>query len=141
MIGVVGTAAERARRYFNYRKPRYPVAADPDLASHRAFGVPHTAFTEEIARIATTNIDALARESGHNVPVGGGWALLDREDEIQPNEFAADLERHQAQFTGQFLIDRDGVIRWSNIEAEREGLEALDRFPSDEELIAAARAL
>jgi hypothetical protein len=141
VIGVVGTAADRARRYFSYRKPRYLVAADPDLASHRAFGVPHTAYTEEISKIASAKVDDLARESGHNVPAGGGWEALDREDEIQPNEFASDIERHQAQLTGQFLIDRDGVIRWSNIEAEREGLEGLDRFPSDDELLAAVHAL
>jgi hypothetical protein len=38
-------------------------------------------------------------------------------------------------------LNRQGVIRWSNIETERDGLEGLDRFPSDEELLAAARAL
>jgi hypothetical protein len=141
MIGVVGTAAERARRYFSYRKPRYLVAADPDLSSHRAFGVPNGEFTEELFKIVNGKIDGLARESGHRVTDGGGWGALDREDEIQPNEFAADLERHKAQLTGQFLIDRDGVIRWSNIETERDGLEGLDRFPSDDELLAAVRAL
>ena len=141
MIGVVGTAADRAQRYFNYRKPRYLVAADPALASHRAFGLPNTAFTEELFKVASAKIDGLARESGHNVPDGGGWEALDREDEIQQSEFAPDIERHQTQLTGQFLIDRQGVIRWSNIECERDGLEGIDRFPTDDELLAAASAL
>ena len=141
MVGVVGTAADRARRYFSYRKPRYLVAADPDLTSHRAFRVPHTAFTEEIFKIANAKIDGLARDSGLSVAPGGGWGALDREDGIVAQDFAPDIERHQAQLTGQFLIDREGVIRWSNIETERDGIEGLDRFPSDDELLAAAKGL
>jgi hypothetical protein len=42
--------------------------------------------------------------------------------------------------TGHFLIDREGIIRWEHIEcAER--LEDLSKFPSDEEIVAAARVL
>lgn len=141
MIGVVGTAADRARRYFSYRRPRYLVGADPDLESHRAFRVPHTAFTEEVFKAVSAKVDGLAREAGISVPAGGGWEALDREDGIDQKEFTPDMERHQSQRTAQFLIDRGGVIRWSNIECERDGLEGLDRFPTDEELLAAARAL
>ena len=47
----------------------------------------------------------------------------------------------QAQLTGQFLLDREGVVRWTNIECARDGLAGLERFPTDDELIAAARAL
>ena len=141
MVGVVGTAADKARRYFRYRRPRYPVAADPDLVSHRAFGVPHTAFSEEIFQAVNAKVDGLAREAGIKAPPGGGWAALDREDQIDASKYAADVERHQVQLTAQFLIDRDGVIRWTNIECARDGLEGLDRFPSDEELLAAARGL
>jgi hypothetical protein len=141
MVGVVATAADRARRYFSYRPPRYLVVADPDLASHRAFGVPRTAFTDEIFQAASAKLDGLAREAGLSAPPGGGWDALDREDGVDPKEYVPDAERHQAQLTGQFLIDRAGVIRWTNIECERDGLQGLDRFPTDEELLAAARAL
>lgn len=140
-VGVVATAPDRARKYFTYRKPRYLVAADPDLASHRAFGVPRTGFTEEIFKAATATLDGIARQAGLDAPPGGGWDALDRADGVDRNEYNADIERHQAQLTGQFLIDREGVIRWSNIETEREGMEGLDRFPSDDELLAAAKAL
>lgn len=141
MIGVVGTAADRARRYFRYRPPRYPVAADPDLVSHRAFGVPRTGFNDELYQIVSARLEGLAREAGLNPPPGGAWEALDRADGIETREFQADLERHQAQFTAQFLIDREGVVRWTNVECAREGLEGLDRFPTDEELLEAARAL
>src|SRR6266545_1377752 len=33
-----------------------------------------------------------------------------------------DLERQWPQLKGQFLIDRDGIVRWANIECAAEGL-------------------
>jgi len=53
-----------------------------------------------------------------------------------------DLREAEWQFTqlkGQFLIDRDGVIRWVNIECGKEGLAGLGKFPSYEELLTAAQ--
>jgi hypothetical protein len=141
MVGVIATAADRARRYFSYRPPRYLVVADPDLASHRAFGVPRTGFTDEIFQLFNAKSDGLAREAGLSAPPGGGRDALNREDGIDLKEYMPDMERHEAQLTGQFLIDRAGVIRWTNIECERDGLQGLGRVPTDEELLAAARAL
>jgi hypothetical protein len=45
----------------------------------------------------------------------------------------------QLQITGQFLIDRDGIVRWFNVEGARDGLAGLTRYPSDEELLEVAR--
>jgi hypothetical protein len=42
--------------------------------------------------------------------------------------------------TGHFLIDRQGIIRWSHIEAI-DGIEHLLQFPSEEEILRAARSL
>jgi hypothetical protein len=140
-VGVVATAADRARRYFSYRPPRYLVAGDPDLASHQAFGLPRSGFTEEVFKVITGKLDDLARQSGLSTPPSGAWDALDRADGIDRGEHTQDMERHQIQHIGQFLIDRDGVIRWTNIEGERDGVEGLDRFPTDNELLAAARAL
>ena len=47
----------------------------------------------------------------------------------------ADFDRHQAQLIGQFLIDRDGVVRWVNIER------VPAEFPSEAEFLAAARSV
>ena len=140
-VGVVGTAVDRARRYFRYRPLRYPVGADPELATHRAFGVPRSNMTEEVLQAIIPRVNELARESGLAAPPGGGWDALDRQDGIDRTDYASDTERHQVQFIAQFLLDRDGVIRWTNIECARDGLEGLDRFPTDEEFLAAARAL
>jgi len=43
------------------------------------------------------------------------------------------------QMKGQFLIDRDGIVRWFNIECGREGLAGLGKFPTHDELLTAAR--
>ena len=52
----------------------------------------------------------------------------------------ADMHRQWPQLKGQFLIDRDGVVRWANIECA-EGLAGIGKFPSDEEILTAARSL
>lgn len=67
---------------------------------------------------------------------------LDRLHGFEPTE--TDREESQRQFPqlkGQFLVDRDGIIRWVNIECAKEGLAGLGKFPTDEELLAAARTL
>ena len=38
-----------------------------------------------------------------------------------------------------FLIDRTGVVRWANIECGKEGLPGMGKFPTHDELLAAAR--
>ena len=50
-------------------------------------------------------------------------------------------DRHGAQMIGQFLVDRDGIVRWVNIEGEKEGLAGLEKFPTDDEFLAAAQRL
>ena len=65
---------------------------------------------------------------------------LNKIDGFQPT--AADQRDAEQQFPllkGQFLIDRDGVIRWANIECAREGLPGLGKFPTIEELLPAAQ--
>src|SRR4029453_2673944 len=41
-LAVVNTPLDRARRYFTFRPTRVPLAADPDAATHREFGLPET---------------------------------------------------------------------------------------------------
>jgi len=52
----------------------------------------------------------------------------------------AEIERQWPQLKGQFLIDRNGIVRWANVEAS-EGPAGVGKFPSPEEVMAAARAL
>ena len=54
---------------------------------------------------------------------------------------AGERGRQIGQLKAQFLIDRDGIVRWANIECATDGLGGLGRFPSDEEILAAVEAL
>src|SRR5437870_4158449 len=53
----------------------------------------------------------------------------------------ADMERQWPQLKGQFLIDRDGIVRWANIECAKEGLGGLGKNPPEDVILSAARAL
>lgn len=73
---------------------------------------------------------------------GQAYAAIDGLDGFEKVETDdTDMQRHQEQFTGHFLLDRDGVVRWASIEGAKDGLAGLPLFPTDEELMAAARAL
>jgi hypothetical protein len=39
------------------------------------------------------------------------------------------------------LIDREGIVRWANIECAGEGLAGVGKFPTDAEILTAVRTL
>jgi peroxiredoxin len=134
-LGIVATPPERARLYFRFRQARIPLAADPNLTTHRAYGLPGMPMSPEIGKAVDDAAVVFARE--HGIPAKPGTAHQDANaiDGYQPTpDDAADFERHQAQFIGQFLVGRDGVVRWVNIER------APGEFPSEADLLATARA-
>ena len=69
-LGVVATDAERARLYFRFRRPRMPMGADPDLATHRAFGLPNVGPPTPEAVEALQR--SAARELGLTGPASAG---------------------------------------------------------------------
>mgnify|MGYP001600502632 FL=1 len=141
-LAIVASKAERARFFFRFRPVSYPVGADPDLITHRAYGVPQSPVTPEIWQAVLSAYGNLARELQLQVPESKARDAVDRLDGFEVTESEnAEFQRHQIQFTGQFLVDRDGIVRWTNIECARDGLASVAKFPTDEELLAAARAL
>jgi peroxiredoxin len=140
-LGVVATPAENARLYFKFRPSRLRLASDPELSTHRAYGVPKPVPTPEFMHaVETTRINPYD-EFPEPVPiteVAGAMAKLD--GYVENDTDKADLERQWPQLKGQFLIDRDGIVRWANIECA-EGIAGVGKFPSDEEILAAVRAL
>jgi hypothetical protein len=141
-LGVVGSSAESVRLYLRYRPTRCLVGADPELTIHRAYGVPRAPVSPELWGAIESAYGDLARELRLPVAAGGAVETIDRLDGYQVTEGdQADFQRHQAQFTAQFLVGRDGIVRWANVECARDGLAGIDKFPTDEEILAAARAL
>jgi hypothetical protein len=138
----VATTPENARFcFFRHGPSRIRVAADPAFVTHALYGVrsPRRADIEEPFR--TTRINPTG-ELPSALPIREASAALSRLEGFQPT----DTDRHDAarpyrQHLGQYLVDRDGIVRWTNIECARDGLAGLGQFPADEELLAAARAL
>jgi peroxiredoxin len=141
-VGVVATTPENARLYFKFRPTRLRLAADPDLVTHRAYGVPRPAPTPEFMQALET---ARVNPYGDfpepltiNEAVG---TMAKRDGYVENATDTADMERQWPQVKGQFLIDRDGIVRWANIECAAEGPAGIGKFPSEEEIVAAVRAL
>jgi hypothetical protein len=150
-LAVVNTPLERARLYFRYRPTPVTLLSDPDCETHRAFGIPRIEFLPEdgpagrwpSARpqdFAAARIDPTGELGGPTQPMEAN-GVLNRKDGFELT--AADQEifdAHGAQFAGQFLIDRQGVVRWSWTEAPN-AAEELCRFPSLQDMLAAARQM
>src|SRR6266545_1440641 len=57
-LGIVATPPENARLYFKIRPTRLRLASDPELSTHRAYGLPKPAPTPELLQaIETTRIN------------------------------------------------------------------------------------
>lgn len=141
-LGVVATKPENARLYFRFHPTRVPLAADPELITHRAYGVPKPPVTPELLQALRTAKANLTGELPEPLPLAEAAPALDRPHSFEPTETdQADRDRQFPQLIGQFLVDRDGIVRWVNIECAKEGLAGVGKFPTDEELVAAARAL
>jgi peroxiredoxin len=141
-LGVVATTPENARLYFRFRPTRLRLAADPELSTHRAYGLPKPPVTPELMQdIESVRINPTG-DLPRALPVSEAAAVIGQLNPHTNTETdTADSERQFPQLTGEFLVDRDGIVRWASIECAKEGLAGLGKFPTDEEILAAARAL
>lgn len=139
-LAVVGTELENARLYFSFRPTRLALGVDPQLATHRSYGVPRPEPTPELLQMVEGTRINPTGELPEPMPVPAAAEALNRRDGFQPTP--TDRREAQSTFTqmkGQFLIDRDGLVRWANLECGKEGLSGLGKFPTHDELLAAAR--
>ena len=151
-MAVVNTPLERARLYFKYRPARVLLTADPAAATHRSFGVPAGVLVEDESEATwsrgTVTMGqmqaALINPTGElPTPQNPFVAMetLNQRDGFEPTEIDQQIAAtHGMQLAGHFLIGRDGIIHWLQIEAA-EGIGDLSKFPSDEEILQAARSL
>ncbi|HUG38222.1 MAG TPA: redoxin domain-containing protein, partial [Candidatus Limnocylindrales bacterium] len=107
---VVASDLENSRLYFKFRPSRVPLAADPECATHRAYGIPKVPMTPETMQaLQTTRINPTG-ELPAALPVAEAGAALDRLQNFQSSPTdQTEYERQVGQLKGQFLLDRDGV--------------------------------
>ncbi len=137
-LAVIGTTLDNARLYFRYHPSRMAIAVDPALVTHRAYGLPKVEATWEVVSAMRVNPSGELPEA---LPFWEGTKALGRLDGFKPTDADKDDgKRTWNQSVGEFLIDRDGVVRW----LRAEGASAADycaKFPPEEALVAAAHAL
>ena len=149
-VAVVNTPLERAQLYFKHRPVQVLIAADPEAATHRAFGVPAGEIVDDASqsawplRITLKELQS-ARISHPELPAPadpfGANEVLNRRDGFEPNEIDQQVAAaHGTQLAGYFLLDREANIRWLFIEAAVQ-MNDLTKFPSADEIVAAARSL
>jgi peroxiredoxin len=150
-VVVVNTPVDRARLYFSYRPARVLLAADPDATTHQAFGVPALDFVEDESaarlpfRLTMGQFrSVLINPTGEMPSPRNGFeanTVLNEKDGFQPNEVDQQIvAAHGAQLAGHFLIDRQGIVRWVEVEAAA-GTAHIGRWPAEEDILSAARAL
>ena len=141
-LAVVATPPENARLYFKFRPTRMRLASDPELSTHRAYGVPKPSVTPELMEaLASTRINPHG-DFPEALPISDAAAATARLDGYAGTKTdQADMDRQWPQLKGQFLIDREGIVRWANIECAKEGLAGIGKDPAEDTILGAARAL
>jgi peroxiredoxin len=151
-LAVVNTPLERARLYFKYRPARVLLTADPEAATHQSFGLPAGVVVEKESeaswaegKVTMSQMQAVLINPTGELPTPQNpfmaMETLNKRDGFEVTE--TDLQiaaAHGMQLGGHVLIDRDGTVRWLHIEAG-ERVQDLSKFPSDDEILRAARAL
>jgi len=140
-LAVVATAPENARLYFKFRPTRLPLAADPALSTHRAYGIPKPEVTPALLEAMQTVRINPTGELPEPLPIAEvGKVLQERDGYAFTPTDQGDVERQWPQLKGLFMIDRTGIVRWAHVECATEGLAGIGKFPSEEEILEAGRA-
>ena len=146
-LTVVNTPIERARLYFRYHPlPNLLAASDPERVSHRAFGLPNLEFTESETewphKVGMNVVMGMRMDLPGELPEPmnpvAASDILNNKDGYEITE--ADqrmLAAGHGQLFGQFLLDREGVVRWSFTEVP-EGGQRMFGMPNPQELMSAA---
>ena len=120
-----------------------------ERASHRAFGLPNLEFTEnetewphkvgmDVAMAMRVNIPGEMPEptdpfaASEYLNKRDGYEVMDADRQM--------MATGHGQLIGQFLLDRDGVVRWTFTEATEDGRHMFGA-PKVDELMSAAMQL
>ena len=152
-LAVINTPLEHARLYFRHRPTPVVLLSDPDCRAHRAFGVPRIEFLPDgsgeqpewpsrasMAQFEAARINPTGELPQPLQPIEGNSALNAKDGFELDEADNAILANHATQLVGHFLVDAEGIVGWSQIEA-RDGPNSLCVFPSAAQIIAAAGSL
>jgi peroxiredoxin len=152
ILAVVNTPLERAQVYLKHRPMTVTVLADPEAVAASAFGVPRLIVKPAgsapgiwpettMEQVLAVMVDDRDDPSRPPRPAGEATVQWRAEDgyEMTPAD-EQNRARHKPQLTAHVLVDRDGIVRWTHVEA-RDRLQDLFRLPSGEDLLAATRTL
>jgi peroxiredoxin len=144
-LTVVNTPIERARLYLRYHPMVGLLAAsDPERASHRAFGLPNMQITADESawpqKVSMSDVKSMRVDLPGEMPEPmdpfAALEYLNKKDDYDIT--AADQQMIATgigQLVGQFLLDRDSVVRWTFSEVLDGGMFAA---PNSEEMMSAA---
>ena len=146
-LTVVNTPIERARLYFRYHPmPNLLAASDPERASHRAFGLPNLEFTENETswpyKVSMASGNGYAGRHARRVARSDGSYCGDAKSSNKKDDYEVTEADQQmmatghGQLVGQFLLDRQGIVRWSFTEVP-EGGRYMFGAPNPQELMSA----
>ena len=146
-LAVMNTAADRARLYFRYHPlPNLLAASDPERVSHRAFGLPTIEFTENETEwprkvgmdvVKSMQVDVPGETSGSMNRLAAAEYLNNKDGYEMMEADQRMAATGQGQLFGQFLLDREGIVRWTFTEVP-EGGHRMFGAPSPQELMSAA---
>lgn len=146
-LAVTTTSVSSARLYAKYRPPGLPLASDPTLGIHQAYGVPIYRYTSEgptqwpdvvnladLEKLVLKPSDVLSEPTLTFDAVGqlneeDDFELID-DSETGPPDDASPLISY-------FLIDAAGIVRWSTVIAFNDPADYA-HHPSTDVLLAAA---
>lgn len=138
---VVATDPENARLYFKFRPTPLRLASDPALSTHRAYRVPKPEATPALIQALDEIRVNPTGELPEPLPISEAAKVLAELDgyACTPTDLG-DVDRQWPQLKAMFMIDREGIVRWHDIECAREGLAGIGKLPSEEMILGAARA-
>lgn len=151
-LAIVNTPVERARLYFRNSRTGVRLGADPEARVHRAYAVPQIQLVEPAARTAPWPHQITIDEFlGHRInPTGEMPAavnpiesndVLNAKDGFQMTAGDEAIRaRYGTLLVGNFLVDREGVIRWRYVEGEATPAD-IGRLPTPDQIVAAAGSL
>jgi peroxiredoxin len=149
-LAVVNMSAERARAYVRFRPMRLLAAADEKRDIHRAYGLSAIEITEDktewpvratVADIMSLRVNPTGELPEPMDPISAG-KYLNEKDGVDASRYAMpdDGKPPSVQTTGTFLVDRDGIVRWTFLEAAG-GPGDFGGFPETRQFLAAATSL